>query len=266
MRRLLPLVLALLAAAPAMAQAPVPTAADAAIDGATILDRAFAAHGGEGWANARSLILVGRAVFYGASGAAPRSTADDYRMWRIYDRGRTASHAAEGKVRITARSGGRQLFTVGFDGTTTWNERGIVPATEADAYWASNFGFGIIRRAREPGFKVERMPDDGVDGHPLYIVRLTDPKGGVTVFGIDQRSHAIRTMGFATPRGWHERIYDDFVRLKDPDWLQARKVTLRYNGIKQNEVYWQQTRVNAPIDDTVFAPPADLPKAPPGGP
>ena len=244
----LTLIAAVLIAAPASAQE-VP-------DAATILDRAIAAAGGEGWAKARTLILAGSAVFYGPTGATPRSTADDYRMWRVYDPERKASHAAEGKVRIIARSGARTLFTVGYDGTTTWNEKGVVPKAEADAYWASNFGFGIIRRAREAGFKAERVPDDAVGGRALYMVRLTDPQGGVTLFGIDQQSHAIRTMGFTTPRGWHLRVYDDFVRLKNPDWLQARKVTLYYNGVKQNEVIWRETRVNAAIDDAVFAPPA----------
>jgi hypothetical protein len=233
-----------------------PVAAQDTPDAASILDRATAAAGGEGWAKAKTLTLTGSAVFYGPTGASPRSIADDYRMWRVYDPERKASHAAEGKVRIIAKSGERTLFTVGYDGATTWNDKGVVPKAEADAYWASNFGFGIIRRAREPGFKAERVPDDTIDGHPLYMVQLTDPQGGVTLFGIDQQSYAIRTMGFTTPRGWHLRVYDDFVRLKNPDWLQARKVTLYYNGVKQNVVTWRETRVNAPIDDAVFAPPA----------
>lgn len=204
-------------------------------------------------------MLSGRAIFYGPSGAAVRSRADDYRMWRVYDRSRTASHAAEGKVLIVAKQGARTLFTIGYDGATTWNDKGVIPKAEADTYWATNFGFGIIRRAADPGFKAERMPDDTIGAHPIYMVRLTDPKGGLTLFGIDQCSYAIRTMAFATPRGWHERIYDDFVRLKNPDWLQARHVTLSYNGVKANQVFWHTTNVNAPIDEAVFAPPkADM--------
>lgn len=246
----------ILSVAAALAIAPPAIAQPAELDANTILDRAIEAAGGEGWKNARTLVLTGRAVFYGADGAAPRSTADDYRMWRVFDPARVAAHGAEGKVRIIAKAGERVLFTVGFDGTTTWNERGIVPKAEADIYWASNFGFGIIRRARDPGFRAVRVPDDEVGGHPIYKVRLTDPQGGVTLFGIDRRSHAIRYMGFTTPRGWHERIYDDFVRLSNPNWLQARHVTLRYNGVKANEVFWRVTEVNVPIDDAVFAPPS----------
>lgn len=224
-------------------------------DGKTILARAAEAHGGEGWANAKTLVLKGHAVFWGPAGAAPRSTADDYRMWRVFDPGRTAAHTAEGKVRIISKSNGVQQFTIGFDGTTTWNEKGVIPADEAATFWASNFGFGIIRRAGNAGFKAERVADTIIGRHPLYQVRLTDPTGGVTLFGIDQRSSAIRTMGFMTPKGWHVRIYDDFVALKNPHWLQARTVTLYYNGVKANTVYWTMTVVNGPVDDALFAPP-----------
>ncbi len=200
--------------------------------------------------------MRGRAVFYGASGAEPRSTADDYRMWRVFDPARQASHGAEGKVLIRAKSGDRTLFEAGYDGATTWTERGITSKAQADPFWASNFGFGIIRHAQKPGFKLERVADDEHDGRPIYKLRLTDPQGGQTLFGIDQQSHAIRTMEFATPRGWHKRTYDDYTELKDPRWLQARKVTLFYNGVKQNEVFWTDVEVNKPVDEALFRVPA----------
>lgn len=225
-------------------------------DAQTIIDRAFEAAGGESWANARTLVLEGRAVFYGPEGAAPRSTADSYRMWRVFDPGRQAAHGAEGKVRIDAKSGDRLLFQAGYDGTDTWNEKGPVPKAQADAFWASNFGFGIIRHARKPGFTLTRLPDDSVGAHPVYTVRLTDPAGTATLFGIDKTSYAIRRMGFASPRGWHERTYDDFERIEQPRWLQARHVTLYYNGVKANEVFWTRTQVNAAIDPALFSAPA----------
>jgi hypothetical protein len=228
--------------------------AAAELDGAAILAKATQAVGGAEWTNARTLVLSGTAVFYGPAGPAPRSRATGYHMWRVFDPARKAAHGAEGKVRILACDGARQLFTVGYDGDTTWTERGVTPKAEADAFWAANFGFGIIRRAAEPGFKAERVPDDSIGTARLYMVRLTDPAGGVTLFGIDRRSFAIRTMGFATPRGWHLRTYDDFYRLPGSRWLQARHVTLYYNGVKSNEVFWRDTRVNAPIDDSLFRP------------
>ncbi len=60
----------------------------------------------------------------------------------------TTGHAH--KVRIIAKAGAQQLFTVGYDGQTTRTERGIRPKVEADVFWASNFGFGIIRHAFNP--------------------------------------------------------------------------------------------------------------------
>jgi hypothetical protein len=230
------------------AAAPQPTAED-------IAQRMIAAHGGDTWLNPRTLVLEGRATFW-RNAASPITVADEYRMWRVFDPARQAAHAAEGKVRIDAKSGGRLLFQAGFDGAVTWNEKGVVPKTEADAFWASNFGFGIVRKIGTPGFRLERVADANVEGHEVYTLRLTDPAGQTTLFSIDRDSYAIRRMGFATPRGWHERVYDDFVWLATPGWLQARKVTLYYNGVKANEVVWEHTHVNAPIDAALFSPAA----------
>lgn len=225
------------------------------LSGDEILLRAREAAGGDDWANAHTLHLSGRAVFYGQKGAEPTSTQDSYEMWRVFDPDRQAAHGAEGKVRITIRNAGKLFMDVGYDGATTWNEKGIIPKEQADAFWASNFGFGIIRHAGKPGFAAQRLPDDAVGAHKSYIVELTDPAGAKSLFGIDMQSFAIRMVGFRTPKGWHVRTYDDFVQLQNPRWLQARHVTLYYDGRKANEIFWESYRVNPPIDDAVFAPP-----------
>ena len=251
----------LAAFAPAWAAAQAGGATDTVVepDGASILARATEAAGGEGWAQVKTLVLHGRAVFWGPTGATPRSTAEQYSLWRVFDPSRSAAHGAEGKVRIVARNGEQLVFTVGYDGSTTWTEKGITPQAEADAFWANNFGFGIIRQAMKPGFKAERVADGWSHGNPVYVVRLTDPKGGVSLFGIDRKTFAVRSIGFTTPRGWHERHYDDFVRQDNPAWLQAREVTLYYNGVKANTLFWQRWVIDGPIDDAVFAPPARFP-------
>lgn len=237
--------------------APAPVAAQ---DARAIVRHAYAAMGGDQWASARTLRLEGRAVFYG-KGAAPRSTATDYRMWRVFDPARAEAHDAEGKVRIDARrADGSVLFTVGFDGATSWNEKGVIPKPQADAFWASNFGYGILRHALKPGFTLVRLPDDSVRGHTVHVVRVTDPAGQPTLFGIDASTGAVRRVGFVTPRGYHERIYDDFETLVEPEgWLQPRWVTLLYNGVIANEVFWTKAVVNAPVPDVLFAPPAPGP-------
>jgi len=225
------------------------------LSAADILKRAVAAQGGEAWLNPRTLVMRGHATFWGPDSAPPRSTADDYRMWRVYDPNRTTAHAAEGKVLIRARSGGRTLFEAGFDGETTWTEKGVVPAAQAAEYWASNFGFGIIRQAGRPGVKLERVPDGTWGGRLLHKLRLTDARGQATLFGIDKADGLIRTMEFMTPRGWHMRTYENHVRLTDPSWVNASRVTLYYNGLKQNEVIWEDVAVNAPVDSKLFTPP-----------
>lgn len=239
-------------AALALLLLPVPALAQPAdADARTIVARAFEAAGGERWAKARSLELKGRAVFYG-TGPDPRAVADDYRMWREFEEERTNAHGEAGKVRIEARSGGARMFLVGSDGVVSFNEKGIIPKAEADKFWASNFGFGVIRSALGPGFKLERLPDDDVGGHPTFTVRVTDPAGTATLFGIDQASHFIRLAGFATPSGWHVRTYDDFVA--GDGWTQARTVTLYYNGVIANQVFWTDWKVNAPVAAALFRP------------
>ncbi len=227
-------------------------------DARGIIAEAIAVAGGEAWLNPQSLMLAGTAEFYAPDAARPVRQVDDYRMWRQMNNNRTISHGADGKVRITAKQQARVLFEVGFDGETTWNDKGIVPKAEADVYWAANFGFGIIRQALRDGFTVENAPDRSVDGHALDMVRIKDPGGQATVFGIDRESRFIRYMGFSTPKGWHERVYDDFIMLDKPRWLQAREVTLFYNGVRANTVHWREVQVDVPLDPALFAPPQGM--------
>lgn len=234
--------------------APTYVAAEGPLTGEAILLRAREAAGGDEWANARTLILSGHAVFYGASGHEPTSSPDSYTMWRVFDPNRQAAHGAEGKVRITIKNRGNLFMDVGYNGSETWNEKGIIPKDQADIFWASNFGFGIIRHAGKPGFAAQRLPDDEVNGHPSYIVELTDPTGTKSLFGVDKESFAIRMVGFRTPKGWHVRTYQDFITLENPRWLQARRVTLYYEGRKANEVFWTSYQVNADVDPKLFDP------------
>ena len=99
---------------------------------------------------------------------------------------------------------------------TPGTDKGVIPKEQADAFWASNFGFGIIRHAGKRGFVAQRLPDDAVDGNPSYMVELTDPTGAKSLFGVDEKTFAIRMVGFRTPKGWHVRTYKDFVTLEKP--------------------------------------------------
>ena len=219
------------------------------------VEAAVAAHGGELWLEPGTLVLAGHAEFFSPDSAGPHMTVDDYRMWREFDPGRTIAHGAEGKVRIRAQAGDKVIFEVGYDGETTWNERGVVPKEEAAAFWASNFGFGIIRSALDEGFALEAAPSRDIAGHMIDLVRIIDPQGQATLFGFDSESRFVRYMAFRTPRGWHERIYDDFIRLPDNGWLQARTVTLLYDGVKANTVYWREVAVGEELPQEIFSAP-----------
>ncbi len=230
--------------APAMAE-PVQSPRD-------VVSRAVVAQGGDTWLSPGTLLLVGEATFFAVDAITPKSVVDDYRMWREMGSDRDSAHGADGKVRIEAQNGNKRVFAVGYDGETTWTEKGIMPKTEADAYWASNFGFGIIRTALEKNLRLEGVPSRSIDGHPVDMVRIFDGGGQPTLFGFDKDSHFIRYMAFRSPRGWHERIYDDFVRLADKNWVQARRVTLFYDGVMANEVRWKSVAVGTPIDPAIF--------------
>jgi len=225
-------------------------------DARTIIAQAYEAAGGEAWARAKTLTLKGRAVFYGPDAAAPRAIADDYTMAREFEDVRTNAHGEAGKVLIHGKSNGKTLFLVGSNGAQSFNEKGIIPKADAEKFWANNFGFGVIRSALGPGFTLTRLPDDNVGGHPSYTVRVTDPAGTTTLFGIDQTSHFIRMVGFSTPSGWHARNYDDFVA--QPGWTQARTVTLYYNGVIANQVFWTEWAVNPPLAASLFDPPPPI--------
>ncbi|MEM7779383.1 MAG: hypothetical protein AAF697_03210 [Pseudomonadota bacterium] len=222
----------------------------------SVVERAVEAHGGDLWLEPGTLALSGTATFFDPATGAVRVVADDYRMWREMDADRTSAHGASGKVRIIAKAGERLIFEVGYDGETTWTERGIMPREQADAYWATNFGFGIVRQALDEGFTLAFAPSRDIRARATDLVRITDPQGAETLFGFDRESGFITYLAFDTPRGFHERLYADFVKL-DNGWVQAREVTLLYGGIMSNRVLWSETAVGEPIDQALFTPPAN---------
>lgn len=234
-----------------------PLKADMPLSPREMVERGLAAHGGEAFIDPQTLQLEGFATFFDPATGEVRSRADSYRMWREFERGRTVAHGADGKVRIVAKDGERTLFEVGYDGETTWTQDGIMPKDQADAYWANNFGFGIIRSALDDGFTISLVPPRTISGRSVSIVRISDPGGQETLFGFDNESGFIRYMAFDSPRGFHERIYSDFVRLPERGWVQARSVVLLYNGVINNTVHWEKVVIGEPIDKSVFTPPLE---------
>ena len=223
--------------------------ADTQLSAVDIVQRAHTAAGGDAWVRPRSLYLSGNSTFFEGT---ERNHFDRHEMWRIYPRAKASAHRADGKVRIRSSRDGVVGLDLAFDGQRTY-VNGVATDESGDSRrWASNFGFGVIRHALNPGYAVTRLPDDQVDGRQTFTVRVTDPEGTHTIFGIAHADYAILMVGFDTPRGWHERIYSNFFSKPGIAWNQPGRVRLYYDGVKQNEVRWTDFVANQPIDPTMF--------------
>jgi hypothetical protein len=237
---------------PSIAPASLPSQPQ--LDAATIIARAHEAAGGEEWVRPRTLHLVGEAVFYREGGVVERH--ERYEMWRVYPETKDDAHAADGMVRIQSWRDGQTALLLAFDGERSYTAAGPQPPSEADRQWSENFGFGVIRFALDEGYTQVRLPDDLVDGRPVFVVDVVDPAGGRTQFAIAQDNFQILRVGFATPRGWHERIYSDFYTNPGSAWVQPTRIRLFYNGVKQNELYWYSFALNEEMPLSLFQIPA----------
>ena len=215
-----------------------------------IIERAYVQAGGDEWVNPTSLMMEGYGLFWRGSEQWVRY--EPYRMWRVFPDTKSDAHAADGRVRIEAMQEGNVVFQIAFDGTTTYNQDGPLDDQADSDRWASNFGFGVIRHALDPGYTVTRLPDDSVDGAAAYTVKITDPAGGSTLFRIRQEDFAIVSVGFDTPRGFHERLYSDFFRNEEDGWLQPGRVRLYYDGVKANEIYWTRFEIGKSYPAELF--------------
>lgn len=217
----------------------------------TIIERATQAAGGESWRRPKTLYLEGYGTFYAANGAPLIN--ESHRMWRVYREFKPSAHNADGKVRIESQRDGKVVIFTAFDGLRSYGLDGPLPPSAADTQWAENFGFGVIRFALDEGYNLSRQADDLVDGSPVYRIEVIDPKGGRTLFGIARDSYQILSVGFATPRGWHERIHSEFYTKPGISWVQPGRIRLYYNGIKQNEIVWQDFKLNEAMPETIFS-------------
>lgn len=236
-----------------LASVAAPVNAQEALSGSDIVRRAHLAAGGADWAKPRTLIMTGKAVFFPTGTQADHVVSPDYRMWRTYPTVSADAHAASGMVRIDAkRADGSLYYQIAFDGVDTYNEKGPIPGAVASKEWSENFGFGIIRFALNNGFSIDRLPDDDAEGRPIYTVRVNDPGGGKTLFGITKDDFQVVWLGFATPRGWHERRYSNFYRNPGVSFTQPGRVRLFYDGVKQNEIWWTAYELNQAIPTELY--------------
>jgi len=221
----------------------------ASVTPAEIIARAHKKAGGLIWARPVSLAKEGYAVYY-KNGQSHRH--ESHKMWRVFNSGTSNAPVANGKVRIYSIRNGERVINISYDGGATYTDKGRQPKTEADRGWSSNFGFGVIRHALDTGYALERLPDDLIDGKPAFVVKVLDPAGGETTFGIGHNDYNILKVGFETARGWHERVYSDFYSNSDDEWLQPGRERLYYNGEKSNELIWERYAINQDLPDCLF--------------
>ncbi len=218
-----------------------------------IVAKAIEQAGGEAWRGARTMHMKGIATLYRGGTYDKVTEATRYEMWRVYAAANNNAHQANGKFRLDSEKDGHILFQSAFDGQQAYDANGpIANADDGRRDESGAYGFGIIRFALNEGFKLERLADDQVEGNPAQFVKITDPTGGVTIFGVDMRDYSIRTVEYDTSRGWHQRIYSDFETKANPGFRQATRVRFYYNGVKTVDAKWQTWTVNEPISDTVF--------------
>ena len=116
----------------------------------------------------------------------------------------------------------------------------------------SAFGFSAIRFALQPGFEVERLADDEVEGRPSYFVRVRDPSGTGTLFGIDKEHFYVLSAQWQTTKGWHMRQYSEFYQLTGNRFLQPGRVRHYYDGVKSVDIHWRSAEIGQPIPDSTF--------------
>ena len=202
----------------------------------SILKNIIEAAGGEIWQKPKTLQLVGEACFTPFGKLQEATVLGTYKMWRVFPSENDAARTANGKVRFDAFEEEKVFFQLKFDGKNSQIHLGKAAKPYANHFkWSNNFGFGILRFADRAGFEVEELVADQIEGYPCRFIKVTDPKGFETFFGIDQKTYQIRMVGFSTEIGWHHRIYSDFERGVS-GFLQPKQVRIYFDGIKWVEV------------------------------
>lgn len=222
------------------------------LSGQEIVTRAHQAAGGEAWLKAGTNVMRGHATLCRNGNPGACITADRYEMYRVYPTELAKAHAGSGKFRLDAFVGDRVLFQMAFDGEKSYDQKGVVAGPRAETDEGTGFGFSAIRFALEPGFTVTRLTDDQVEGHPSHFVRVTDPSGQTTLFGIDAKDYSIRSVAWLSPKGWHERIYSDFYRVGKDGFLQPGRVRHYYEGVKSVDIRWTSAEIGTAIPDSTF--------------
>ena len=228
---------------------PLP-ANDTALTPQAIIERAYAAAGGDLYRYPRSYHLSGFYLDY-KNGPVPVEYKP-YDLYRIQPKDHPRGRVADGKIRVSAYRNGKPTMQIAFDGEKTYGLDG--PTSEgADApFWRTTMGFGMIRFALSPGYTTKRLADDMVDGKPAYNVRVTDPAGESAVFSVRIVDARLVRVQFATPRGLHDRIFSEFFTKPGSPWVQPGRIRSFINGEKEAEFTYSDFTIGAKLPDDLF--------------
>lgn len=249
----------LLVAQASSAVAPATTASNPALTPQAIIERAYAAAGGDLYRYPGSYHLHGAYLDYKA-GPVPVEYKP-YDLYRVQPKDHPRGRVADGKIRISAYKDGKPTMQIAFDGAKTYNIDG--PTGEgADApFWRTTMGFGMIRFALSPGYTTKRLADDMVDGKPAYNVRVTDGSGESAVFSVRIADARLVRVQFATPRGLHDRIFSEFFTKPGTSWVQPGRIRSFINGEKEAEFTYSDFTIGAKVHDELFViKPGQFPK------
>ncbi|MCU0806337.1 MAG: hypothetical protein MUF79_14810 [Burkholderiales bacterium] len=231
----------------------VSTAGAAELTAREIVERVHAAAGGKAWLEAGTNVMRGDATLCRDGDPAKCVYADRYVMYRVYPTELAhGAHAGSGKFRLDAYSGDKRIFEVAFDGERSYDQNGPLPPERAMSDEMSAFGFSAIRFALQSGFEVERLSDDEVEGRPAFFVRVKDPSGTRTLFGIDKEHFYVLSAQWQTTKGWHMRQYSEFYQLVDSRFVQPGRVRHYYDGVKSVDIHWRSAEIGKPIPDSTF--------------
>ena len=215
-----------------------------------IVERAFAAAGGDAWRYPGTIHLIGR--YYDFKGGVAPVIYEPYELYRVQPRDHPRGHVADGKIRVSSYKDGKPNLQIAFDGEKTYDMNG--PTGEgADApFWRLTMGFGMIRFALDPGYRIDRLPDEAVDGKDAWTVKVTDTVGEFTLVSVRKADNRIVRIVFATPRGLHDRIFSDFFTKPGVKWVQPGRVRSMINGVKEAEFTYSDFEIGKPMKDALF--------------
>lgn len=217
---------------------------------ADIINRALEDAGGQQYRYPGSYHFTG--IYLDFRGRIEAEVHQPYELWRVQPRDHPRGRVADGKIRVSAFLNGKPSLQLAFDGTKTYDINGPTGEGGESAFWRTTMGFGMIRFALSPGYKLTRLADDKVDNQPVRMIRITDESGESAVFSIRKSDYRVVRVSFPTPRGLHERIFSEFFVKPGSKWVQPGRVRSFINGEKEAEFLWKDYEIGVPLKDELF--------------